>query len=214
MKPFTNIICFLMINIAFVACFGKNGNVKSHDVADVVFSNKDTVIMSQKVPKEIAGDDVIEMEYYVKIKSVYYPLVVSASKTQYGMLLDFRAHPGDYSLKTLSDTSVVESKIVERNSLYLNSDEKYSLIRRMLALISNDFELNRVQYFFIDLSAFKEEMVEITKQYEQLYGLIPENITKKRMDDIIKKFELYKNLSKAHGRYPLKMGTVYVEDIK
>jgi len=34
------------------------------------------------------------------------------------------------------------------------------------------------------------------------------------MDDIIKKFELYKNLSKAHGRYPLKMGTVYVEDIK
>lgn len=60
------------------------------------------------------------------------------------MLLDFRAHPGDYSLKTLSDTSVVESKIVERNSLYLNSDDKYSLIRRMLALISNDFELNRV----------------------------------------------------------------------
>lgn len=202
-----------MTNIAFVACFGKNGGANSHDDADVEFSNKDTVVMSQKVPEDIAGDGVDEIEYFVKIKTIDYPLVVSSCKTQYGLSLDFKSKSGDYSLKNLSDKSVVEPKTLEIDGLHLNSNEIYSLIRHMLAQMSKDFELSQTQHIFIELSAFEEEMVEMTKLYEQIYGLKPENITNKRMADIIKKSGLYKKISKILGQYSLKMEQVYVEDI-
>lgn len=214
MKPFSFIISIFLVCKVYVACINKRGNSYSQATANVIYNNKDTIIIVKKVPEEISGNNVHEVEYFVSINSTNYSPVILISKIQNRLIIKLKSNIGDYSVDNMNDTNAVEKRI-DNNSvkLFISSEEKYNLIRRILERVSKDFELSKTQTIFLDISTFEEEVIQITEKYKILYGLECNNLSNERMADIIKESSLYKNLCVLFNQYSIKMGQVYVEDI-
>lgn len=207
----TVIILFYIVNIA---CISKNSNSYFKETDKITSNNIDTFVVVQKVPKGISGSSVRKVEYFVRINSINYPPVVLITETKKGLVVSLNSNFGDYSSENINDTSILRKK-TEKDLVkaFLSSEDKYNNIRQILKRSSEDFELEQTYVIFADLLTFEEEALQITEEYNMLYGLKYNDLSNERLVKIIKASNLYNNLTRLFNEYSIKMGKVYVEDI-
>lgn len=203
-------LLYLLLSSYLLISFSCRDISVSNSKTDI--EDHDTIIEIKKSPS-ILSDEVTEVEYSMKVDSLYYsPIcVVSETKLRKSILISLENQKVDY--ENINDSSTV-SLINNDSRTYVRmpkTSEEIKILNMLLLRAAKDFNLNRTTAVQFMLSTFEESSFEFATNYTQLYG--DHNIDTSKFEEVLKKQWFYKEILQILQHYGIKIKNTYIEKI-